>query len=59
MDHYVARLEMNSQAGAFTDAVVFEVWQAEPLHAVDDDGVRRLGHIKRDFAPRRVLFDIA
>ncbi len=59
MRHYVASHENNLQTDELVDAVVLEVWQAEPLHTVDDDGVGRLGHIKCDFGPRPISIDFA
>ncbi len=43
----------------FAEAVLLEFWQTEPLHAVDDDGLVRLWHNKRDFRPRLIRLDIA
>ncbi len=54
MRHCVVRLELNLQEGALADAVLLEVWQTEPLHTVDDDGVGHLGHFKCDFGPRPI-----
>ncbi len=59
MRTHVASHETNSQAGALAGVIVLEVWQVEPLHAVDDDGVVRLWHIERDFRPRPIRLDVA